>query len=246
MSRMAFAEQMRKTDYAHEEIYDIETGNDLSRMLVTEMLKLTDPLLKLEFYRRFFENGLVQYKLRGREKLAKGGIVFCDDGSGSMKGAPEIWAKAVGLTLFQIAKSQNRSFYGIHFGSPGETHAFDFTNPKETTYEELIDYAEMFFAGGTDFHTPLSEALAQIKKGYAAHGEVKADIVFCTDGQCGVDDKWLEDFKAEQEKLAFRVYGIVIGGNPQMEPLNTICDGRVLTVNDLRSGGDIREIFRRM
>lgn len=30
-------------------------------------------------------------------------------------------------------------------------------------------------------------------------GAVKADIVFCTDGECGVSEQWMKEFKDEQE-----------------------------------------------
>lgn len=244
MTRMAFAEQQRKTIHSNDEIYDIESGADLARMLPMELLALEDPILELDFYRRFYEEQLLQYKMRGEEKLAKGGIIFCEDGSGSMAGDPEIWAKAVGLTLMQIAKSQKRSFYGIHFGGPGMIRQFDFRDPKNATFDEIIAFAETFFNGGTDFVTPLSKALDIIREENGRFGAVKSDIVFATDGMCGVPEKWLKEFKDAQEELSFRVYGVVIGGQANSEPLSTICDKRVLTVQQLTSGDDLREIFR--
>lgn len=246
MQRMAFAEQQRKTTHAPDEIFDIEQGNDLARVLPIELLATRHPLLKLDFYRRYFEGGLLQYKLKGTEKLAKGGIIFCEDGSGSMSGDREVWAKAVGLTLLQIAKAQKRSFYGIHFGGARQIKCFDFRDPKNATVDQVIEFAECFFGGGTDFTTPLSKALDLMREEHSKNGAVKADIVFCTDGQCGVSDQWLQEFKKEQERMAFRVYGVIIGGGTNSEPLNTICDGRVLTVADLHRGDDIREVFRNL
>lgn len=244
MQRMAFAEQQRKTIHSNDEIYDIESGADLARILPVELLALEDETLELDFLRKYFEEQLLQYKMRGEEKLAKGGIIFCEDGSGSMAGECEIWAKAVGLTLLQLAKSQKRSFYGIHFGGPGKIRQFDFRDPKNATFEEIIAFAETFFNGGTDFVTPLSKALDIIKEENTRFGAIKSDVVFCTDGMCGVPPAWLEEFKKEQERLAFRVYGVVIGGSPDSEPLASICDKRVLTVKQLTSGDDLREIFR--
>lgn len=244
MHRMAFAEQQRKTIHSNDEYYDVEIGSDLARVLPGELMQLGDPDLELQFIRKYFEGELLQYKMRGEEKLAKGGIIVCEDGSGSMAGDSEIWAKAVGLTLMQIAKSQNRSFYGIHFGGPGMIKQFDFRDPKNATFEQVIEFAELFFNGGTDFVTPLSKALDIMNEEYAAKGCVKSDIVFITDGMCGVPAPWLEQFKEAQEQLAFRVYGVVIGGSPDSEPLKTICDGRVLTVRQLTTGDDLRDIFR--
>ena len=244
MSRMAFAEQQRKTQFSRDEVYEVETGSDLANVLPAELLFLDDEILELDFFRRYVEASLLQYKLRGTEKVAKGGIIFNEDGSGSMGGDKEVWAKAVGLCLLHIAKSQNRSFYGIHFGGPGMIQEFDFRDPRSVDLEEVISFAELFFNGGTDFMTPLSRSLDLLLEEYNAQGCVKGDIVFCTDGICGVDAKWLENFKNEQERLGFRVWGIVIGGSTESEPLHTICDGRVFTIKDLMSGGDVRDMFR--
>lgn len=246
LKRMAFAEQKRKSTHSNDELYAIEQGDDLARLLPTELLALSDDDLEVDFMRRYVERELTQYKVKGVESLAQGGIIWCEDGSGSMGGDKEIWAKAVGLTLLHIAQQQKRSFFGIHFGSPGEIADFDFTDPNNIDLEKIIEFAELFFAGGTDFVTPLSRAVDLLREEYEAKGSVSADIVFCTDGQCGVDSAWLEEFKKEQELLDFKVYGIVVGGDPDMEPLATICDGRVLTVQDLRSGEDLRSLFGKL
>ena len=268
MQRMALAEQMRKVNYARDEIYDIEMGNDLTNVLPTEMLYMNDDVMDVVFFEKYMEQKLLQYKLRGTEKVAKGGIIWCEDGSGSMGGDPEVWAKAVGLSLYQIAKLQKREFYGIHFGSVGETMTFDFhtetgdgvdvelygkpyrASQEDTGHFETLDgvikFAETFFGGGTDFVTPLSQALDKLRDQHERYDAVKGDIVFCTDGICGVPQEWLDEFKAEQERLGFRVWGILLGWNPskETEPLATICDGRVFTLNDLLSGDGMRGVFR--
>jgi uncharacterized protein with von Willebrand factor type A (vWA) domain len=258
MMRMAWAAQNRKVNYTPEEIYDVGIGNDLPHMLPSEYLYLNHPVLKMDWMRRYTNHALLQYELRGSDKVAKGGIIFCEDGSGSMSGSNEVWAKAVGLALLHVAKMQKRPFTGIHFGGPGEIKTFEFTTTDKEfkshteyghTHEELtgvesvIDFAEIFFGGGTDFVTPLSRALDQLRKEHEKYGAVKGDIVFVTDGACGVPDKWLEEFKAEQARLGFRVFGIVIGGHSSSEPLNTIADGKVVEIKDLMSGGDIGHIF---
>jgi uncharacterized protein with von Willebrand factor type A (vWA) domain len=246
LKRMAFAEQKRRAKHSNEELYSIETGADLYRMLPSELLALGDPDLEVDFLRRFMERELVQYKVKGVEALAQGGIIWVEDGSGSMAGDREIWAKAVGLTLLHIAQQQKRSFYGLHFGAAGELATFDFRDPNTIDLDMVVAFAEVFFSGGTDFVTPLSHAVDLLREEFDTKGSVSADIVFCTDGQCGVSESWLNDFKEEQERLDFRTYGIVIGGEPESEPLNTICDGRVLTVADLRSGEDLRTLFARL
>lgn len=261
MTRLAMAEQTRKVIHAQEEIHDITLGNNLSQLLFHEYMYLMDDDLQWDVFMRYLNERLMEYELKGVEKIAKGGIIWCEDGSGSMSGDPEIWAKAAGLALMHIARSQKRDFYAIHFGGPGEIKTFDFDLAGNVTtqygnkiehfdrIDGVIDFAECFFAGGTDFMTPLSKALDILRNQHAKFGAVKGDIVFCTDGMCGVNEDWLKEFKAEQERLGFKVYGIVIGGSPNSEPLKTICDNRVWTVKDLiqpgkNPGDDIRDIFR--
>lgn len=270
MNRLAMAEQDRKVYYAADEIFDVEQGNDLDRMLLDEGLRLAVPELLALWVSDYLESGLMQYKLQGVEKVAKGSIILCEDGSGSMGGGREIWAKAVALCLCRITREQKRDFHAIHFGGTGETYEFEFTgsgfNGEVNThytgrqYEKLypdqtfnyidgmIHFAEVFFGGGTDFVTPLSKALSILQAQAKEKGRVEGDIVFVTDGMCGVSPEWLEEFKEEQAKLGFRVWGILIDeystGENVSEPLQSICDGRVFTIADLTSGNEMRDIFR--
>lgn len=243
MVRMAFAEQRRKTIYAKDELHSVELGSDLSRILPMELLALADEATEADFYRRWIEGNLQQWHLKGEESIAKGGIIFCGDNSGSMQGDCEVWMKAVGLALLQIAKMQRRPFHGIHFGAPGEYAEFEF-DTRKLIPEQVLAFAEHFYGGGTDFMTPLSVALDRLEDDFANRGAIKADIVFATDGMCGVTPEWLEAFKERQKVLGFKVYGISIGGHPDDEPLKTICDGRVCPVQRIASGEDVRGIFR--
>ena len=243
MVRMAFAERAKRTIHSRDEIFDIERGNDLARLLPIELISLQDEALEMDFYRRFYEGQLLQYRLRGTEKLARGGIIFCEDGSGSMTGERELWAKAVSLVLLQIARSQKRPFYGIHFGSRNEMSCYDFRDTTRIDPQNVMDWAEVHFGGGTDFVTPLSQALKLMQEEFAATGATKADVVFCTDGMCSVPPEFIEMYHAEQERIGFRTYGLIIGGHPQSEPLYTICNQRVVSIKKLTTGDDMRSVF---
>jgi uncharacterized protein with von Willebrand factor type A (vWA) domain len=242
--RLAMSEQARKTNFNREEAFDIEMGNDLSRVLPSEFIYLDDEDLELLFYKKFIEHDLLQVRLRGNEKVSKGAIILCEDGSASMAGEREIWAKAVALAFIRVAREQIRAFYGIHFGGTGMVKEFDFRDIKNIRTENVIEYAECFFNGGTDFMTPLTRALGILQAQHEADGAVNGDIVFVTDGECGVSAEWLEEFQKEKERLGFRVWGVSILGSPTSEPLNTICDGRVYTIKDLTNATEMREVFR--
>ena len=79
MRRLAVYKQKTKLNQARDEIYDIGLGSDLSRVLPAELVLLGSPTGKGEFRRRFVEEKLMQYELRGTEKQGKGPIIVCVD-----------------------------------------------------------------------------------------------------------------------------------------------------------------------
>jgi uncharacterized protein with von Willebrand factor type A (vWA) domain len=243
MRNLAFTAQRRRVDYAVDEVYEIELGNDLDRILPDELIRLHKPQTRKAFLVDYAEGKLQQFKLRGEEEVGKGDIIFCGDSSGSMMGDRETYERAIGLTMADMAKAQKRGFKGIIFGSRNEISVHDFPTREDFTFERLLDYAEFSFHGGTDFEAPLTVALEHLQKQHDATGKVNADIVFATDGWCSVSEEFMKHFKSEQERLRFQVFGVVIGGSQDSEPLNTICDKKVITVQNLVNGEDLTSIF---
>jgi uncharacterized protein with von Willebrand factor type A (vWA) domain len=124
-------------------------------------------------------NKLLLYSLHGNEEKGKGPVVVCLDGSSSMMGDKEIWAKALALTFFEIARRQRRLFHSICFSSVDTPlHELDL-NPREryrVEMDKVIDLAEYFPGGGTDFETALDAALACLRQSRFNRG----DIIFIT------------------------------------------------------------------
>jgi uncharacterized protein with von Willebrand factor type A (vWA) domain len=236
----AFAMQHQKTDALQTDIYDIEMGNDLNHVLPGEFGLLNNPITKMEFKRRYAERSLMQYRLHGREMVGKGGIVCCIDTSGSMGLERDVFAKAVGLSLLRIAQSQNRSFFGVLFGSRNELKGWDLSNARA---EDVLDFASFSFHGGTDFEAPLGMAMDYLTAEHDADGAMKSDIVFITDGYCGVSDGFMKNLTDFKERLGTRIFGVSIGGDALGEPLKTICDGRVWPVSKLNSAEDVKDVF---
>lgn len=74
--------------------------------------------------------------------------------------------------------------------------------------------ADIFMNGGTDFETPLQEALRLMEQ---ASFE-QADIVFITDGQCELPEEYLKQLQKEQTAWKFTITGILLDmNNPGME-----------------------------
>ncbi|MSP40317.1 MAG: hypothetical protein EXR70_17655 [Deltaproteobacteria bacterium] len=237
------AQGLRKKVFerSNEELLEIEQGDALHRLLPHEMLSLHHPLLRKDFFRRFLDQELIQYSLRGVEEKGKGPMIVCLDGSSSMSGDKEIWSKAVTLTLLEIARKQRRLFRSICFSSADTPLQVLDMNPRdryEVETKTVMDLAEYFPGGGTDFQTPLDAALACLRESRFKKG----DIIFITDGECQVDPEWAEKFREEKEKLGFSLFSILIDMGPaSLGTLKEFSD-RISTIKQL-TGEEVKEIF---
>ena len=237
----ALALQKKVFERATEELLEVEQGDALHRLLPHELLSLHHPILRKDFYRRFLDQELIQYSLRGIEEKGKGPMIVCLDGSSSMSGDKEIWSKAVTLTLLEIARKQRRLFRSICFSSADTPlHVLDM-NPRdryEIETKTIMDLAEYFPGGGTDFQRPLDAALDCLKQSRFRKG----DIIFITDGECQVESEWAERFRQEKEKLGFSLFSILIDMGPaSLGTLQEFSD-RISTIKQL-TGDEAREIF---
>ncbi len=204
MRRIAAEKQKQKTKHGVDELADITVGDDLARLIPAEIAKLSHPLLKLDFQKKYLEKSLLQYKLRGKERQVRGPIVVCIDESGSMSGSRDVWAKAVGLALLQIAQQQGRKYAMIHFDSSvTRVDKFD----KKADFTDIMDAVCHFTSGGTNFEKPLTEASRIITR----EKEFKqGDCIFVTDGSCEINDDWLRGFNDCKKTNEFNVISVAI------------------------------------
>lgn len=211
--RLAFAMQQKRVKKVPNEIVGVTLGDDLQDALTSELALLSDPDLEDQFWLKLTQGALLQHEYHGHEKIGKGPIICCYDGSMSMNGAPEVWAKAVTIVLADLARTQGRDFAAIQFGSKGQLKAWRIVKGKTTEQERLqatLEIAEYWFAGGTDFETPLDEAVRILKESAFK----KADVLFVTDGECRVSEEWLRGYNAVKKAKEFRVWGVLIGETP--------------------------------
>jgi uncharacterized protein with von Willebrand factor type A (vWA) domain len=237
----ALALRKKVFERSSEELLEIEQGDALHRLLPHEMLSLHHPVLRKDFYRRFLDQELIQYSLRGVEEKGKGPMVVCLDGSSSMSGDKEIWSKAVALTLLEIARKQRRRFRSICFSSTETPLQILEMNPRdryEVESKTVMDLAEYFPGGGTDFEKPLDAALDCLRQSRFKKG----DIIFITDGECQVAPEWAERFRDEKEKLGFSLFSILIDMGPaSLGTLKQFSD-RITTIKKL-TGDEAKDIF---
>ena len=237
----ALALRKKVFERSSEELLEIEQGDALHRLLPHELLSLHHPILRKDFYRRFLDQELIQYSLRGIEEKGKGPMIVCLDGSSSMSGDKEIWSKAVSLTLLEIARKQRRLFRSICFSSADTPLQVLDMNPRdryEVETKTIMDLAEYFPGGGTDFQKPLDAALECLKQSRFKKG----DIIFITDGECQVEADWAEQFRREKDKLGFSLFSILIDMGPASLGTLTEFSDRISTIKQL-TGDEAKDIF---
>jgi uncharacterized protein with von Willebrand factor type A (vWA) domain len=241
MKLQSMALRKKVFERASEEVLEVEQGDSIHRLLPHELLSLHHPVLRKDFYRRFLDQELVQYSLRGIEEKGKGPMIVCLDGSSSMSGDKEIWSKAVALTLLDIARRQRRLFRSICFSSAETPLQVLDMNPRDRYQVEtktVMDLAEYFPGGGTDFQTPLDAALDCLRESRFKKG----DVIFITDGECQVSPEWAEQFRKEKDKLGFSLFSVLIDVGPaSLGTLQEFSD-RITTIKQL-TGEGAKEIF---
>jgi uncharacterized protein with von Willebrand factor type A (vWA) domain len=223
------------------EAYDIERGVELGRMIPAELLAMHHPILRRDFGRRLLEGELLQYRLRDEEQKGKGPMVVCIDVSSSMEGDKELWAKAVSLTLMDIARRQRRLFRAVLFSSgPGSLKVLDLNQKRRYQPElgKVMELAEYFPGGGTDFQQPIDAAMELIENKRLR----RADIVIITDGESQVAPEWLAELRRRKEDLQFSIFAVLVDvGSSELSTLAQMSD-RVTSVKKLSAEGT-REIF---
>jgi uncharacterized protein with von Willebrand factor type A (vWA) domain len=243
LEAVAFSDAMERSSDVHEEIVDLELGDNLGRVLPAELMLLGDPVTEIEFLARWSDRELVQYAVEGDDELGRGGIIFCCDGSYSMHGPREIFAKAVMLVLLHEARRSRRQMHVLHFGAYDEILTLSFTTTGDFTPERIMEAAELFHGGGTDYETPMRAARALLEAEFAATGCTKADVVFASDDECDVPVEFMEDYLAAMERLGSRTWGLCFGLPQPDGAMATMAPGRLMTVEDLAGGQDVRGLL---
>ncbi|WP_428265084.1 VWA domain-containing protein [Haliangium sp.] len=233
---VAFEARRRRVVRAPQVVHAVTRGAHLDRLLPSELLGLPADrgALHREFVRRLAEGELLEYELHGAS--SRGPMVVCVDGSGSMQGSKEIWAKAVALTLMEIARRERRRCLAIVFSSGHQLFEVELLGAQArwngrapVLDDNVLSFAEHFPGGGTDFEEPMTRALDAVASGTYRRG----DIVFITDGHAHVSDGLVERIEAARKRHRFRVRGIVVDvADSDQTTLRRFCD-EVRQVTDL-------------
>lgn len=231
----AITEQKKKTKHGAVEISSVTLGNKIEDILPSEKMMLSNEATKKDFYNKYTENRNMVYSKESNKSKNKGPIILCCDESGSMDGDRETWSKAFTMGVLEIAQIQKRDFAFIAYDS----HANEpiVIKKGKVSPEKVITICEEFLDGGTNFEAPLRKALDLIKDSTFKN----ADIIFVTDGDCGVSDSFKQKFKQVKEEKEFACKGILVdmgSWRSSDSTLREFCDDvvRISNIADLTNG----------
>lgn len=213
------SKRLQRTKQGREEIVDIELGDDITRVLPSELMELAEPSMEMNFMRRYYERGLLQYEQEGMVEVRAGHMTICVDSSLSMQGAKHKWARGVCGAIIAICSREKRDVAVLDYASAGQLRSWEFKSGRAFDVEAFTEMLEHFFGGGTDATPALREAKRIID---TAPGYDRADVVLITDGE----DRWEDEDVALREEFTrdnVSVYGVMIGARPT-EYLTEMCD----------------------
>lgn len=235
LREMMRVKRKNATVYGRGEKYGVELGNRLRSVLSSEFALLAAPQTAPLFLRKYQRGALLQYQRRERVCKGQGDKIIClDESISTMEGggANAAWGKAVAYALLDTAAFHKRSFALVHFSDAGDFRT-DIFRPGGYTSEDVLASAEIFLNGGTDYETPLREALRLMEFGEFS----KADVVFITDGECKLSDEFAVELERKKAAMGFTITGILMDqAKPGMKfTLTPFCD-EIYRVSEL--GGD--------
>lgn len=172
-----------KTD-EHDQVADIETGGDPSKLLASEIALLGDESTSDLQAIKILEKAADQYEYEGERPGVSGPLVILVDESSSMSDDSEAeeytrntWAKAALVAMVRVAWADNRMCSCVHFAT-----SCSVTRLAPGDGKSLLDASRHFLNGGTSIGLGLSRAWSELKK-LRQEGHVGADVVLITDGE---------------------------------------------------------------
>ena len=202
-----------------DEVASVEQGNDIPRVVPSQLLGLVDPDFEAKFDKDWSERKLMQYRLESTPPKGRGPIVFCIDVSGSMEGDRDLWAKALFAGVAEMALRQRRWCTAIQFDN--RVQRVDAFDPRKLDPVHFMECVGFFSGGGTNYSRPLDRALDVIDEG--GHF-AKADVIFLTDGDAYTPHDEVKRLREMQAKNPVHVHGIVVGGDTMGHSLQPFCD----------------------
>ena len=241
LQRQSEQSKMSKSDNGSTCLVGVELGDDLTRVLPSELAFMRpNSKLRLLTLARFAEKRLQQYQMSGEEPQGRGPIVILLDESGSMRGEPSEWASAIALACIGISSREKRSctiigFTGnIRYIVQLDEHGCAWQHPTArntlvkreklgagTAADVALHVATSEPFGGTNFNRAFKAALNMKDDGVLSK---RADLILITDGQADCRRDMLEEIAEAKSDGDLRVYGMTVGGGSLGEAVRQLCD----------------------
>ena len=198
--------KMKTVEQHTVERKNITVGNELSRLLPSELASYILPVSRLDFLRRYAESHMVTFDVKGKNRWGRGPIIICMDESSSMH-AMKAESKAFCLAFLQIAQKQKRDLAIIPFSSDiGEVQYFQ---KGLTNNDQVISFSQQFLGGSTNFEKPLRQTLGILsERKFQA-----ADVLFISDGASDLPHSFIEEFNEAKKHRKFECISIILKNN---------------------------------
>lgn len=216
---LLYAKRLAGYTYGRGEKYDMEYGNNITKALTSEIALLAKEELIPLFIRKYQQKALKQYRKREVEYKGKGDMIVCLDESGSTFGENNAYGMAIAMVLYEICRINRTNFALIHFSDSTKIDVFP--KNERVSSEVILECAETFLNGGTNFDHPLREANCLMLDGRFE----KPDIVFITDGICNVSNETLAAFTRCKTDTGAKLTGILLDKGSNIDfTLNRFAD----------------------
>lgn len=196
------AQSLQRTKVVHgmDDIVGVELGDNIGRLVPSELAQMTDVDLELDLLRRLVEKQAICHDYRSVQRLGQGPIMIMVDESASMSDDNRIViAKGFALALAWLAKHQKR--WCALVGWSSGAYLNELLVEPGTSTPELMNWALKFWEGSTN--PPVNK----IPELFASMGapEGKTDIIWITDGECSPK---YDEFTLWRESHECRVWTI--------------------------------------
>jgi uncharacterized protein with von Willebrand factor type A (vWA) domain len=227
ISRISEKKKQQNSSFGRSEIVGIHKGRDIERLTSSSMTMLAVPALRMKFIEEYVNGSLLQYELRGKERVGRGEVIVLVDQSGSMYDKDSIGiATAVAAATSLIAKKERRNtsikFFqdrlmskhrfsiedNVHYANGSKISPFGWVELLTTNYA----------GGGTNLSRSLSMLLEE------GVGK-KADILVITDGHVETISEDTAKIVTElKEKSDCQVFSMTINGGKLHPTMEVLCD----------------------
>ena len=209
LERLASSKTRSKVKPGVGEIHGVEIGDDIARLLPSELVCLRHPRRKLVLMKKLAERQALTYGMTGREPTARGpDVVLLDESSSMREDGKDIWSKAVALALLSTATKQKRAWHIVAFS--GQIHREIEVLVGSGTIKTVAEALDRRCSGGTDFDAPILRAVEIIGSSKTMK---QADVVVITDGEDSLEDETVEAATGLTKSEGVSWFVVAVGSN---------------------------------